>query len=105
MVRWEIVCKPIAQGGLGIRSGDKVNKALLGKWLWRLGELGQGLWSHLFQNPFEIPNPPYHKLCQNPICRSNPDAFANSENQYIHEQLQHYQEFASDQQKHLACQK
>ena len=33
LVRWNIVCKPIAQGGLGVRAIDKVNLALLGNWL------------------------------------------------------------------------
>ena len=37
------MCKPLSQGGLCIRSIEKVNKALFGKWLWRVGELGQGL--------------------------------------------------------------
>ena len=30
LVKWESVCKPIDQGGLGICSIEKVNKALLG---------------------------------------------------------------------------
>ena len=40
LVQWENVCKPLSKGGLGIRSVEKVNKALLGKWLWRVGEPG-----------------------------------------------------------------
>ena len=28
----------LTKGGLGIRSIEKVNKALLEKWLWRVGE-------------------------------------------------------------------
>lgn len=36
LVKWDLVCQPIANGGLGICSIDKVNKALLGKWLWRV---------------------------------------------------------------------
>ena len=31
------MCKPLTQGGLCIRSIEKVNKVLLGKWLWRVG--------------------------------------------------------------------
>ena len=36
LVKWDLGYQPNASGGLGIRFIDKVNKALLGKWLWRV---------------------------------------------------------------------
>ena len=38
LVRWDQVCKPMENSGLGFMSisfGNKVYRALLGKWLWR----------------------------------------------------------------------
>ena len=35
LVKWSTVCKSKEKGGLGIRSLSNLNKALLGKWIWR----------------------------------------------------------------------
>lgn len=47
MVSWNVVSQPIACGGLGIRSLFTVNKALIGKWSWRLGDVTEGLWRRI----------------------------------------------------------
>ena len=44
LVDWASVCKPKLEGGLGIRPLREMNRALLGKWLWRLGNESEGLW-------------------------------------------------------------
>ena len=44
LVRWDQVCFPIACGGLGIKNLIVFNKALLGKWLWRIGVEDSHLW-------------------------------------------------------------
>lgn len=38
------MCKPLEQGGLGIRSLKASNKALLNKWLWRFGVHRETTW-------------------------------------------------------------
>jgi hypothetical protein len=39
MVKWEDVCQPKSQGGLGVINSKMMNIALMAKWIWRiLGE-------------------------------------------------------------------
>ena len=49
-----LICKHIAQGGLGIHSIENMNKALLGKWLWRVGNSTQGLWRRILINKYKV---------------------------------------------------
>jgi hypothetical protein len=36
MVAWEDICKPKAQGGLGVMNTKLMNLALMTKWIWRM---------------------------------------------------------------------
>ncbi|WVZ90591.1 hypothetical protein U9M48_036878 [Paspalum notatum var. saurae] len=51
IARWEIVCMPKYQGGLGILDLDTQNKCLLGKWLFKLTN-EDGLWQRLLRNKY-----------------------------------------------------
>lgn len=38
LVDWNFICKPLCEGGLGLRSIRDHNRDLLAKWLWRFGK-------------------------------------------------------------------
>ena len=42
MVSWDIVCRPIKAGGLGILNRHNMSTALLTKWVARPPDLGEG---------------------------------------------------------------
>lgn len=37
LIGWNMVCRPLREGGLGIRRIRNHNRELLGKWLWKFG--------------------------------------------------------------------
>ncbi|XP_073351828.1 uncharacterized protein [Aegilops tauschii subsp. strangulata] len=49
MVKWQAVCRPKAQGGLGIINSKLMKIALMCKWIWKLSQGETGLWMDLLR--------------------------------------------------------
>ncbi|RVX02717.1 LINE-1 reverse transcriptase-like [Vitis vinifera] len=52
LVKWEIVCGDKGRGGLGLRKLGLLNKALLGKWIWRYACERENLWKQVILAKF-----------------------------------------------------
>jgi hypothetical protein len=48
LIKWEILCLPKEQGGLGITNLDVQNRCLLSKWLYKLIN-EDGVWQELLR--------------------------------------------------------
>ncbi|KAE8687812.1 Beta-adaptin-like protein A [Hibiscus syriacus] len=46
-VSWQAVCKPLEDGGLGILNLNIINRALLGKWVWKFANEKDSLWKRM----------------------------------------------------------
>jgi hypothetical protein len=51
LTRWNIICRPKDQGGLGIEVLDIKNRCLLCKWLFKL-LLDEGVWQEILTNKY-----------------------------------------------------
>ena len=51
LVKWNLICQPKQQGGLGVQNLDIQNKCLMSKWLFKLCN-EDGLWQQLLRNKY-----------------------------------------------------
>jgi len=51
LTKWNIICRPKEQGGLGIEVLELKNKCLLSKWLYKLLH-GRGVWHDILHNKY-----------------------------------------------------
>lgn len=49
-VKWEVLCKSMKEGGLGIRDLGLFNRALLRKWIWRFLTEKDNLWAMVLKS-------------------------------------------------------
>ena len=54
LVSWHKICKPKAEGELGIWNLSILNKTLLGKWSWRFMSEGEPLWKKVIFSKCEV---------------------------------------------------
>ena len=52
LVKWEVVCTDKNKGGLSLRKLALLNKALLGKWIWRYACNKDNLWKQVITTKY-----------------------------------------------------
>ncbi|KAJ9689584.1 hypothetical protein PVL29_014988 [Vitis rotundifolia] len=52
LVKWEVVCSKKNKGGLGLRKLALLNKALLGKWIWRYAYDKDNIWKQVITSKY-----------------------------------------------------
>ena len=52
LAKWDILCRPKDQGGLGIENLQVKNICLLSKWLYRMSVEEEGVWLQLLRNKY-----------------------------------------------------
>ena len=52
LARWDVLCRPKDQGGLGIENLEIKNKCLMSKWLYMLEIDLEGMWAHILRNKY-----------------------------------------------------
>ena len=51
---WKIICAAKKDGGMGIHSLSILNKALLGKWLWRFANENDPVWKQIISRKYSF---------------------------------------------------
>ena len=54
LVSWDIACFSKEKGGLGIRRLSIINRALLGKWVWRFAEEEYSIWKKVIRLKYQV---------------------------------------------------
>ena len=52
LAKWDIICRPKDQGGLGIENLEVKNRCLLSKWLWKLSLENDAMWAQILRNKY-----------------------------------------------------
>ena len=52
LAKWDIICRPKDQGGLGIENLEAKNICLLSKWLFKLSSETEATWAHILRNKY-----------------------------------------------------
>ncbi|RVW98823.1 LINE-1 reverse transcriptase-like [Vitis vinifera] len=52
LIKWEAICEDKSKGGLGLRKLVLLNKALLGKWIWRFAYDKDDLWKQVITTKY-----------------------------------------------------
>ena len=52
LAKWDIICRPKDQGGMGIENLEVKNRCLLSKWLWKLSSGTDAMWAQILRNKY-----------------------------------------------------